>query len=142
MPDCIGDEKALKKTIEANRKIITNASTKIAKAAHNLKEGVPTKDGLSFLSLLAGLFGQRLWFYGKTATYKSRPNVDVQKCIGCGRCAELCPMKNIVINDGKAVSGNRCTLCYRCFGHCPTKALTILGKKVYEQCLFENYQEY
>jgi ferredoxin len=49
-------------------------------------------------------------------------------------------MNNITIADNKAVSGNQCTLCYRCFSHCPTKALTILGKEVYEQCLFEKYR--
>ena len=140
MPDCIGDERVLKKTKEANRAIIAKASEKIADSVHLLKEGVPTRDGLGFPSHIAGLLGQRLWFYRKAATYKNAPNVNTQKCIGCGRCAELCPMKNIVLNKGKAVSGNRCTLCYRCFGHCPVKALTILGKAVYEQCLFENYQ--
>ncbi len=83
--------------------------------------------------------GQRLWFYGKTRTYKKKPDINAEKCIGCGLCVKLCPMKNLSIKNNKAVSTDRCTLCYRCFSHCPTQALTILGKKVYEQCLAEKY---
>jgi ferredoxin len=140
MPDCIGDEKLLKKTTEETRALLRKAETKIDTAVTKLKNGKPDKDGLGFFAHIAGFFGQRLWFYGKTASYKEKPNVNKDKCIGCGKCAELCPMKNIIVRDKKAISGKRCTLCYRCFNHCPTKALTILGKKVYEQYLFEKYQ--
>lgn len=140
MPDCIGDEKVLKKTLEANKEIVRQADAKIVLAVAKLKKGVPTKEGLNFFYHIAGLFGQRLWFYGKTLTYKEKPDIDKQKCIGCRRCSELCPMHNIEIVNGKAVSHNQCTMCYRCFSHCPTKALTILGKQIYEQCLYENYQ--
>ena len=139
MPDCIGDEKLLKKTPEENRQILAQADVKIASAVQKLKEGNPPKDGLSGLHHVAGLFGQRLWFYGKTRTYKKKPDVDAEKCIGCGLCVKLCPMKNLAVVNNKAVSSDRCTLCYRCFSHCPTQALTILGKKVYEQCLAEKY---
>jgi len=140
MPDCIGDAKALKKSLEENRRIIKQASAKIHLSAQRLAEGIPTQDGMSFLHHMAGLFGQRLWFYGKTATYKDKPNIDRKKCIGCGRCVALCPLNNLKIEDGKAVAEGKCTMCYRCFSHCSAKALTILGTQVYEQCRFENYQ--
>lgn len=140
MPDCIGDEKLLKKSLEENRELILQAENKISNAVSRLQEGNPHKEGLGFLYHVAGLFGQRLWFYGKATSYKQKPNIDVEKCIGCGRCTAICPMKNISIEEGKAISHNQCTLCYRCFSQCPTKALTILGKQVHEQCLFEKYQ--
>ena len=141
MPDCIGDEKLLKKTLLENQKIIEQADAKIAISADKFKQEKPTQEGLSIFHHIAGLFGQRLWFYKKTQTYKKLPNINTDKCIGCRMCAELCPMKNIIIADGKAVSGDKCTMCYRCFGHCPTASLTILGQEVHEQCLFENYQK-
>lgn len=141
MPDCIGDEKVLKKSVEANQELILQADKKITNAAFRLKEGTPHREGLGFLYHMAGLFGQRLWFYGKTTSYKHKPNIDLEKCIGCGCCTAVCPMKNITIEDGKAISHNQCTLCYRCFSQCPTKALTILGKQVHEQCQFEKYQQ-
>ena len=141
MPDCIGDEKALKRTLEENKKIIEQANIKIHSSALSLKEGKPTKEGLSIFYHIAGLFGQRLWFYGKTAVYqKDKPFIDSQKCISCGHCTELCPLHNIGIVEGKTVAKGKCTMCYRCFSNCPVQALTILGKCVYEQCRFENYQ--
>ncbi len=73
MPDCIGDEKALKKTAEGNRALIMNAEKKITVAIKRLKAGRPTKDGLGLLYRIAGLFGQRLWtllFTRKAIKYK------------------------------------------------------------------------
>ncbi len=140
MPDCIGDEKVLKKTPEANKALVLQAENKITAAVSELKAGTPLKQGLGIFCHIAGLFGQRLWFYKKTAEYKKKPDIDEDKCIGCGRCAKLCPMDNICIAESKAKSYDRCTMCYRCFSHCPTQALTILGKHVYEQCLLENYK--
>lgn len=142
MPDCIGDEKILKKSLVKNRDMVKKAELKIYSSVQKLKAGKPDREGLNFFYHLAGLFGQRLWFYGKTMTYKNRPDINRQKCIGCGRCADICPMQNLKIESGKAVANGKCTMCYRCFSHCPTQALTILGKKVYEQCRLENYVEH
>lgn len=140
MPDSIGDEKALKKSISENKEIVHKADQKILIAVQKLQDGSPQRDGLGFFYHIAGLFGQRLWFYRKSTSYKKKPDIDHEKCIGCGICVKLCPMQNIALENKKAISHDQCTMCYRCFSHCPTKALTILGKHVYEQCLFERYQ--
>jgi ferredoxin/flavodoxin len=140
MPDCIGDVKLLKKTLEQNRRIVTAAEKKTAAAVKKLNDGVPPHTGLNPVSRVAGLLTQRLWFYKETASYKKKPNIDRLKCFGCGRCVELCPMNNLTVREGKAVSGSRCTMCYRCFSHCPAQALTIIGKQVHEQCTLEGYR--
>ena len=140
MPDSIADEKILKRDDDAIRALITKADTIIAESVQKLKAGAPTRDGLGLLSHIAGLFGQRLWFYWKTTSYKRAPKVGSDKCIGCGYCVELCPMKNIEIKNEKAISDNQCTLCYRCVNHCPSKALTILGKQVHSQHSFARYE--
>jgi len=139
MPDCIGDSKLLKKTLEENQSIVKQADEKIHCAADRLKEGRPLKEGLSIFHRMAGLFGQRLWFYGKSLTYKNKPDIDSEQCIGCGLCIKNCPMKNLEKADGKTIHQKQCTMCYRCVNHCPVQAMTILGKKVYEQCVFEKY---
>ena len=139
MPDCIGDSKLLKKTLKENQSLVGQAEEKIRFAADRLKEGKPLKEGLSIFHLMAGLFGQRLWFYGKSLTYKDKPDIDNKKCIGCGLCIENCPMKNLEKTDGKTVHQKQCTMCYRCVNHCPAQAITILGENVYEQCVFEQY---
>lgn len=133
MPDCIGDVKALKKSADENRKIIASAAEKLDRAAKAYMDGKPPREGLNFFCHLAGLFGQRLYFSGKTKHYTKNPKINTEKCVGCGNCEKLCPMKNIHIAGGKAAAGDKCTMCYRCFSECPQKAITIIGKEVIVQ---------
>lgn len=139
MPDCIGDVKALKKPLHKNKQIIHRADEKIKAAAEGLKKGEPPKEGLGIFYHIAGLFGQRLWFYNKTANYTEKLRINRKKCVGCGKCVSICPMKNLNIAGGISVSGRKCTMCYRCVNNCPHQAITLIGKKVFEQCLIENY---
>ncbi len=139
MPDSVADEKALKRPLEENKELVKQAEQKIRESVKRLKAGDPTREGIGVLYRLAGFFGQRAYFGHKTGKYSSKLKVDTDKCIGCGMCEKLCPMNNIAIKDQKAVSGDRCTMCYRCINKCPKQALTLLGKKVVEQCWIEKY---
>lgn len=141
MPDCIGDVKLLKKSKDENRKVIAEADDKIDKAVNRIKANKFPKEGLGFICRIIGLFGQRLYFRGKTKKYYNGIKVDNTKCVACGLCVSLCPMKNIEIADNKILFNGKCTMCYRCFSNCPNKAITIIGKQVFEQCRFENYQD-
>lgn len=138
MPDSICDIKLLKKTIEENKAIVISADKKIEFVAQQIKQGKYPKDGLSFVSHVIGLLGQRLWFYGKTTGFMDKLKIS-EKCVGCGLCASLCPMNNISILNGKAVADKKCTMCYRCISHCPKEAITLLGDEVKEQCQYEKY---
>ncbi len=133
MPDSICDERVLKRSFEENKRIIMKAEEKICKSVHDMKNGKPPQEGLGIVYHLAGLFGQRLYFFWKTQTYTDKIKINSQKCIGCGLCEKLCPMRNLAVKNGSAVSGDKCTMCYRCISKCPKQAITLLGKKVVEQ---------
>lgn len=139
MPDCIGDERALKRPLAKNQALVRAAEETCKTAAQAYQNGRPPREGLSIWSHLAGLFGQRLYFYGKTRTYSDKLKIDPGKCVRCGACVASCPMKNLAIEGGRVVPQGRCTMCYRCVDRCPTQALTLLGKRVYEQCYLEKY---
>ena len=139
MPDSIADEKALKRPLEKNKELVKQAEQKINESVKRLKAGKPTQEGIGALYRMAGFFGQRAYFGHKTKRYSSKVKVDTAKCIGCGICEKLCPMNNISINEQKAVSGESCTMCYRCINKCPKQAITLLGKRVVEQCGIEKY---
>ena len=139
MPDSISDEKALKHSLEKNKKLIKNAKIKIEQAATNMKNESAPQEGIGVFYHLAGLFGQRLYFRNKTKNYTDKLKIDAHKCIGCGKCVSLCPMKNITINNTVAISGDQCTMCYRCVNHCPKQAITLLGTRVVEQIVVEKY---
>ena len=139
MPDSIGDEKALKRPLEVNKQLVRDAKMKTKQAAEQFVDGRPLQEGLSFRSHLAGLFGQRLYFRNKTRNYTDKLKIDADKCIGCGKCEQLCPMKNIIMNNKTAAAGDKCTMCYRCVNQCPKQAITLLGKRVVEQSIIEKY---
>ena len=139
MPDSIADEKALKRPLNKNKELVKQAEQKIKESVMQLKDGHPTQEGLGPMYRMAGFFGQRLYFGHKTKEYSSKLKIEKEKCIGCGKCEKLCPMKNISMAEQKAVSGNRCTMCYRCINKCPNQAITLIGKRIVEQCEIEKY---
>ena len=64
------------------------------------------------------------------------------KCVSCGLCARLCPLKLIHLEDGKPVwSGKGCAHCMSCIQNCPAEAIEYgditPGKKRY---LFKKYR--
>ncbi|MBP2625530.1 MAG: Aldo/keto reductase family protein [Firmicutes bacterium] len=60
-------------------------------------------------------------------TAKKRQLLVEDWCIGCGNCAEKCPMGAIVVENGKAVSfSEKCVLCGYCGAYCPEFCLKII----------------
>lgn len=52
--------------------------------------------------------------------------LDIERCIGCGICADVCPEDAIGISNGKAfVDSTKCTDCGLCVSRCPTGALKM-----------------
>jgi NAD-dependent dihydropyrimidine dehydrogenase PreA subunit len=53
--------------------------------------------------------------------------LDVGKCIGCGRCAEVCPHAVFTLRAGKARIGDRdaCMECGACARNCPAGAISV-----------------
>lgn len=59
---------------------------------------------------------------------KSDPFYADERCISCGKCAEVCPLNNIKLKNGKPVWGKDCTHCMACICLCPMEAIEY-GKK-------------
>ena len=59
---------------------------------------------------------------------KAKAFTTSDACVGCGQCAERCPMNNITLQNGRPVWGGRCTHCMACICYCPVEAIEY-GKK-------------
>ena len=44
-------------------------------------------------------------------------------CISCGKCAAVCPLNNVRLENGKPVWGGNCTHCMACICRCPKEAV-------------------
>ncbi len=52
-----------------------------------------------------------------------RPDLDLEKCTGCGKCVEVCKVGATRIVDEKAVIDfDKCIMCGRCVVNCPVGA--------------------
>lgn len=54
---------------------------------------------------------------------KAKPFTVSDACVSCGKCADVCPLVNIRLEEGKPVWGARCTHCMACICGCPTSAI-------------------
>ena len=55
-----------------------------------------------------------------------RVRVDAARCVGCGRCRQVCPM-DVDVPDGspRRANATECILCLRCTESCPRQALHL-----------------
>lgn len=81
--------------------------------------------GLQFETLLPGALGTA---FGKVAqkALRSSPRLKKKLCVGCGKCAEICPAKAITIAEKKAViAREKCIRCFCCQEFCPKGAMQV-----------------
>ena len=66
----------------------------------------------------------------ESISYKPQTALFSEKCIGCGRCVDVCWHEGIEIRDRKAFKTDRCIGCGYCFQVCPTQALYVDKKSI------------
>jgi len=59
------------------------------------------------------------------------PVVDTEKCISCGKCAEICQYRAIImLGENPFVSPEMCHACGGCWLVCPVDAITPTGREI------------
>lgn len=57
-----------------------------------------------------------------------------KQCNGCGICSKVCPIKNIMMVEGRPMWQHHCEQCFACLQWCPKEAVqfrkgTAYGKR-------------
>jgi len=67
--------------------------------------------------------------------------IDTSKCNGCGKCVEVCKAFTLKLADGKATPDETtslgCFACGHCMAVCPEEAITIHGRTLSPDDMFE-----
>ena len=57
---------------------------------------------------------------------RARPSVEKRSCIGCQKCAQICPAHIITMKNGKPmIDRKKCITCFCCQEFCPVGAMKV-----------------
>ncbi|MHB1483865.1 MAG: NADH-quinone oxidoreductase subunit NuoB [Saccharofermentanales bacterium] len=66
-----------------------------------------------------------------SANFTGRPEIDSEKCTGCGACVSRCPSNAIIMENGHdsiGINYDECIFCSLCEEICPVEAVTMTKK--------------
>ena len=61
--------------------------------------------------------------YDTLVHHSDKSYASMEVCNGCGICARVCPVDNIVLEEDRPVWLNRCENCLACYDWCPRSAI-------------------
>lgn len=94
--------------------------------------GLFTKGGRGYCLFLCpvGALQNLVHYFSAKLPFVRRIQVQQSECIGCHKCAQVCPMQAICMEEGKAqISLHTCIACGQCAHTCPVDAIGYGGKK-------------
>lgn len=102
--------------------------------AISMKDNLPSIDYESEINLVVAHFKCPTKSYKDLAPKRPHMTIDINKCTGHGKCAEVCPVKNCITGEAGTVhtiNPKLCIGCGRCMDVCPEKAIRVVGAMGY-----------
>ena len=111
------------------KKKLAKCEKRIEKAVDNINMNAPSLTGNHWVSKALAMFQRPFYKKYIKKPFKSPLKVDMEECVNCMRCIQICPTSNIKLKDGVITFGTDCTLCLRCYNFCPKTAISAYGIK-------------
>jgi len=107
-------------------KLLAGAEKRLAEIAAMIDKGLIVRPGIAVFSGLV----KRFMYDGfiRRIHDADRNFFADERCTSCGTCADVCPVHNIEMVDGKPVWKHHCELCCACIHFCPVEAIQF-GQK-------------
>ena len=106
--------------MDKNFAVIVDKIKEIAKIISGRRE-YKIEGNLWILDTIVTKIARRIYF-SKLKTNDKNFTAD-EKCIKCGTCEQICPVKNIKLENGKPAWQHNCEQCLACYHWCPAAAI-------------------
>jgi len=112
-------------------------STGSAAGQHENAESQNTDQELAALKQQAKILEQQKQQLHQRITqlesgYRTVAVVDLEKCVGCSICEDVCPVEAIKVDEYAKVNSDMCKGCGACVAQCPQHAIALKQQKTSE----------
>lgn len=119
--------------------MLTRARTRLRGFAAAVRDGLPFEGKTASAAEYLMTEAVRVLYY--RFFMSAKPFHATDACVGCGKCASVCPYANIRIAENRPAWGKNCTHCMGCINACPTRAIEYgnrtAGKPRYTCAVYE-----
>lgn len=123
---------------ERLERLLNRAEVRVEALAQAIINDKPVLRGNHLIAHMVGGF-QRSGIDSVVKSLYKDFGVDHERCIDCGRCVRICPVKNIYKAEGTYHFDERCVLCMRCYHQCPKSAIYI-GRESLDERKYPRYR--
>lgn len=110
------------------KKILLRNNRKILKLVRYIQMNKAHRTGFSTLSHLLGLIQRPAYLKVYQKTWRKSFSINQDRCTRCGKCFNICPVRNITRLDQQYWIQDRCVICMRCYNFCPVHAVEFQGR--------------
>lgn len=100
---------------------LKNASGRVSEISDRIKSGEKADDVVK--GSWSWVKTYLIYPYFVRFCMSPKPFHVTECCIGCGKCAKECPLKNLTMTERRPQWGINCALCLRCYHTCPQHAV-------------------
>lgn len=101
------------------KRLLDSSEIRLKNIAHEIAVNVKTKTPKGSFGIMTTINK----VFMSDGNKRDKKFILTRSCIGCGECAEICPVNNIKMEDGRPKFLGECQFCLGCLNRCPKGAI-------------------